>query len=99
VLFRSPPVENPRYAISVVIEHGGGSGSAYPIARDVMTYLFDREKATSVLEDMEKNWGGGIEQRMAQKMARFKAQKELEKAIAEGRTTQTEPSANDAPSG
>ena len=34
---------------AVVIEHGGGSGAAYPIARDVMTFLFDRQKAMDVL--------------------------------------------------
>ncbi|MFN9499278.1 MAG: penicillin-binding protein 2, partial [Erythrobacteraceae bacterium] len=38
------PYDNPRYAGAVVIEHGGGSGAAYPIARDVMTYLFDPAK-------------------------------------------------------
>ena len=31
------PVENPRYAVSVVVEHGGGgSSTAAPIARDVL---------------------------------------------------------------
>ncbi len=31
------PYDNPRYAISVVIEHGGsGSGAAAPVARDIM---------------------------------------------------------------
>ena len=31
------PADNPRYAVSVVVEHGGGgSSSAAPIARDVM---------------------------------------------------------------
>ncbi len=32
------PYDNPRYAISVVVEHGGsGSSTAAPIARDIMT--------------------------------------------------------------
>ena len=31
------PVDNPRYAVSVVVEHGGsGSKSAAPIARDIL---------------------------------------------------------------
>ena len=35
------PVKNPRYAISVVVEHGGsGSSTAAPIARDVIKNLF-----------------------------------------------------------
>ena len=33
------PVETPRYAVSVIVEHGGGgSAAAAPIARDVMAY-------------------------------------------------------------
>ena len=40
------PVEAPRYAIAVVVEHGGG-GSAVtaPIARDVMTQTLKRDPA------------------------------------------------------
>ena len=35
------PISNPKYAISVVVEHGGsGSSIAAPIARDVFKYLF-----------------------------------------------------------
>ncbi len=59
------PFDNPRYACAVTIEHGGGSGAAYPIARDVMTFLFDRAKAMEVLEGYEKTWGGNVQQRMA----------------------------------
>jgi penicillin-binding protein 2 len=29
------PVQQPRYACAVVVEHGGGSGAAAPIARDI----------------------------------------------------------------
>lgn len=67
------PVDNPRYAISVVVEHGGGSGSAYPIARDVMTFLYDRKIAMDALLKLEANWGGDIEERMARKLVEFKA--------------------------
>ncbi|MEM7743762.1 MAG: penicillin-binding protein 2 [Pseudomonadota bacterium] len=36
------PADNPRYALSVVVEHGGGgSTAAAPIARDVMLWLRD----------------------------------------------------------
>lgn len=67
------PVDNPRYAVSVVVEHGGGSGSAYPIARDVMTFLYDRKIAMDALLKLEANWGGDIEERMARKLVEFKA--------------------------
>ena len=37
------PFDNPRYAGSVVIEHGlGGARAAAPVAKDVLTYLFDQ---------------------------------------------------------
>lgn len=68
------PFDKPRYACAVVIEHGGGSGAAYPVARDVMTYLFDQGKAMAVLEDFEKQWGGNVQQRMAAKYAAYAAQ-------------------------
>ncbi|PLK25942.1 penicillin-binding protein 2 [Novosphingobium sp. TH158] len=64
------PFDKPRYACAVVVQHGGGSGAAYPIARDVMTYLFDPAKAWEVLHGMEAGWGGTPQQRMA---ARFRA--------------------------
>ena len=39
------PYENPRYAISVVIEHGGsGSLVAAPLAKKVIKLVIDRHK-------------------------------------------------------
>ena len=36
------PINNPRYAVSVIIEHGGsGSGAAAPVASKIFKYLFD----------------------------------------------------------
>ena len=61
------PFDKPRYACAVIVEHGGGSSAAYPVARDVMTYLFDPAKAMEVLTEMEKGWGGTPQQRMATK--------------------------------
>ena len=65
------PFDNPRYAMSVAIEHGGGSGSAYPIARDVMTYLFDPELGMKTLEELEKGWGGTPQQRLAARYRKY----------------------------
>jgi penicillin-binding protein 2 len=67
------PFDKPKYACAVAIEHGGGSGAAYPIARDVMTFLFDPAKAMQVLEEFEKQWGGNVEQRMAAKYSSYEA--------------------------
>jgi penicillin-binding protein 2 len=65
------PFDKPRYAGAVVIEHGGGSGAAYPIARDVMTFLFDPAKGLEALHAMEKQWGGTAQQRLAADYVRF----------------------------
>lgn len=67
------PADKPRYACSVVVQHGGGSGAAYPIARDVMTFLFDPAKAMDVLTGMESGWGGTPQQRMAAKFRSYEA--------------------------
>ncbi|MBB4856712.1 penicillin-binding protein 2 [Novosphingobium chloroacetimidivorans] len=67
------PADKPRYAVAVVVEHGGGSGAAYPIARDVMTYLFDPTKAVEVLHDYEKQWGGTAQQRLDAKYRAYSA--------------------------
>lgn len=68
------PVENPRYAAAVVIEHGmGGSRAAAPVAKDFMTFLFDRTKAMEALETFEAGWGGTIKERMDRDYAAWKA--------------------------
>ncbi len=67
------PFDNPRYAGAVVIEHGGGSGAAYPIARDVMTFLFDPAKGMDALNALETQWGGNARERLANKYARYAA--------------------------
>ena len=68
------PHDKPRYACAVVVQHGGGSGAAYPIARDVMTFLFDPAKAMSVLTGMEAGWGGTPQQRLGTKYRAYEGQ-------------------------
>ncbi|MCB2078093.1 MAG: penicillin-binding protein 2 [Novosphingobium sp.] len=68
------PFDKPRYACAVVIEHGGGSSAAYPVARDVMTFLFDPAKALEVLNGYEKGWGGTPQQRMDRRYQTYVAQ-------------------------
>ncbi len=65
------PVERPRYAGAVVIEHGGGSGSAYPVARDVMTFLYDPQKGLDALHHLEEQWGGTAQQRLIARYAEY----------------------------
>lgn len=67
------PVDAPRYAVAVVIEHGmSGSGAAAPVARDLLTYLFDRKQALETLDAFEKQWGGDLTTRMAAKAEAYR---------------------------
>ena len=71
------PTDNPRYAASVVIEHGmGGSRAAAPVAKDVLTYLFDRPKAIEALAALEEQWGGTLMERMEARTRRWMAARE-----------------------
>ena len=64
------PVDQPRYAAAVVIEHGlGGARAGAPVARDFLTYLYEPAKAMATLEALESGWGGTIKQRMDRKTA------------------------------
>ncbi len=64
------PVDQPRYAAAVVIEHGlGGARAGAPVARDFLTYLYEPAKAIATLEALESGWGGTIKQRMDRKTA------------------------------
>ena len=37
------------------------------MAKDVLTYLFDKDKAMQALLPLEESWGGNIAQRMARR--------------------------------
>jgi penicillin-binding protein 2 len=68
------PTANPRYAASVVIDHGlGGARAAAPVAKDVLTYLFDPAQAMQSLAALEETWGGTLAERMARRNAAFEA--------------------------
>jgi penicillin-binding protein 2 len=48
------PTEEPRYAVSVILEHGiAGGRYAAPVARDVLTYLYNPERAMAALAPVE----------------------------------------------
>ena len=68
------PSDKPRYAGAVVIEHGmGGARAAAPVAKDVLTFLFDRNKALQSLAALEQQWGGSLAERTARRAAAIKA--------------------------
>ena len=51
------PVHNPKYSISVIVEHGGsGSSAAAPVAKKVIKHLLEKDDARS----MRSNYLGGL---------------------------------------
>lgn len=67
------PVEQPRYAMGVILEHGGHGAAAAVIARDAMTYLYDKQRALDTLAKLQPSWGGDIATRMARDKAKWQA--------------------------
>lgn len=67
------PHDQPRYAAAVVIEHGGGSRAATPIAKDIISFLYDREQALASLSQLEAGWGGPMRDRLARRYAALQA--------------------------
>lgn len=70
------PADAPRYAAAVVLEHGGHTVRNLDtplIGRDIMTYLFDKERALASLAEAEPTWGGDIKTRMAAESAAYRA--------------------------
>lgn len=88
------PVDKPKYAGAIVIEHGmHGSSSAAPVARELMTFMFDQKKAMDTLEKMEAGWGGDIATRMARENAAYQATRpEPGQPVPEGGTPTVTPS-------
>ncbi len=70
------PSHNPRYALALVLEHNGHiihNLDTPATARDIFTYIFDRERGVKALEEAEKTWGGDIATRMAAQEIAYRA--------------------------
>jgi penicillin-binding protein 2 len=66
------PADDPQYAMAVVVEHGTfGARAAAPIAKDVMTFLFDPNTALETLHALEEQWGGTAKERLDRKYAAY----------------------------
>jgi penicillin-binding protein 2 len=78
------PVDQPRYAAAVVIDHGlGGARAAAPVAKDILTYLYDPEQAMGTLRNLESGWGGDIHTRMERKRNAWMAANDPASAAAQ----------------
>lgn len=79
------PTDNPIYAGAVVIEHGlGGARAAAPVAKDVMTFMFDKQMAMDALLPLEQEWGGTIAERTARRAEAWAAARRTGQAPAAG---------------
>lgn len=70
------PAEKPKYAAAIVLEHNGHTVRNLDtplIGRDIMTYLFDRDRAMASLAEVEPTWGGDIKTRMDAQAVAWKA--------------------------
>jgi penicillin-binding protein 2 len=70
------PADNPRYAAAIVLEHNGHTVRNLDtpmIGRDIMTYLFDKERAMKSLEEVEPTWGGDYTTRLNEQGKAFRA--------------------------
>jgi hypothetical protein len=66
-----------------VIEHGmGGARAAAPVAKDMMTYMFEPDKAMQRLQAMEAGWGGDPAVRLQKKINAWNAVHDPEAAAA-----------------
>lgn len=70
------PADKPRYALGMVLEHNGHVNRVLdtPLtARDIMTWLFDRQRAEASLAEIEESWGGDIKTRMTAEATAYRA--------------------------
>lgn len=94
------PADNPRYAAAIVLEHGGHTVRNLDtpgIGRDIMTYLFDRDRALASLAELEPTWGGDIRTRMAAESAAYRTAAGAPSPVAAAQTETDADAATDAP--
>jgi penicillin-binding protein 2 len=67
------PFDKPRYAAAAIVEHGGfGAAVAAPLIRDVVLFLYDKQKALANLQAFEQSTGGTLEERIARKTSAWR---------------------------
>ncbi|MBT2185645.1 penicillin-binding protein 2 [Sphingobium nicotianae] len=74
------PYDNPRYAISCILEHGGHINRMQDspgIVGDCITFLYDPAKAMEKLAGYEKVWGGTPQERLEKQLNEFRIAKGL----------------------
>lgn len=94
------PADKPKYAMAVVLEHNGHTVANLdtPLTgRDIMTYMFDRERALKSLAEVEPTWGGDIATRATAEAAAYRAAASAPPPAVGAATEQDAGAATDAP--
>ncbi|WP_419825584.1 penicillin-binding protein 2 [Sphingomonas sp.] len=91
------PVENPRFAAGIVLEHGGHGAAAAVIARDALTWLYDSKRAADTLARLQPGWGGDIAARMTRERTVWAAAQAAQKAAADAEARSVDNAADPAP--
>ena len=94
------PADAPRYAAAVVLEHGGHTVRNLDtplIGRDIITYLFDKDRALASLAEAEPTWGGDIKTRMAADAVAYRAAAGAPPLVAGAQTELDATAPTDAP--
>ena len=94
------PADNPRYAAAVVLEHNGHiirNLDTPLIGRDIMTYLFDRDRALAALAEAEPTWGGDIKTRMTAQASAYRNAVNAPPPVVAARTEINATAATEAP--
>lgn len=87
------PVEQPRYAAGIILEHAGHGAAGALIARDALTYLYDKQRALDTLATLQPGWGGDIATRMARDKTKWQATQAANAAQAAAPTEEGDTSA------
>jgi len=86
------PTDEPRYAISVLVEHGGGgSKAAAPVATDILTYMYEPERALATLAKLETRWEQTARANELREAARAAAAAQAANAAAAAATSAATP--------
>ena len=94
------PADRPRYAAAIVLEHNGHTVRNLDtpmIGRDIMTYLFDRDRALASLAEVEPTWGGDIRTRMAAESEAYRQQSAIPTGAVANATETNATAATEAP--
>ena len=91
------PVEQPRFAVGIILEHAGHGATAAQMARDAITYLYDPERALATLAKLQPGWGGDIATRMGRQREAWRSAQDVQRNADAAAAAQVDNAADPAP--